>query len=146
MRLTGRRNSIGCLRSSNEVQCGFLHFTFQVSCIAGVFMLRCMLRAKVHMATVTEANIAYEGSITIDEAILKEAGMLPFEQVMISNVNNGERFETYIIPGKKNSGEICLNGPTARKGVVGDKVILFCYSYIDNSELKDYKPKIVLVN
>ena len=98
------------------------------------------------MATVTESNIAYEGSITIDETILKEAGMLSYEQVMISNVNNGERFETYIIPGKKNSGEICLNGPTARKGVVGDKVIIFCYSYFDDSELKDYKPKIVLVN
>jgi len=109
-------------------------------------MLRCMLRAKIHMATVTESNIAYEGSITIDETILKEAGMLSYEQVMISNVNNGERFETYIIPGKKNSGEICLNGPTARKGVVGDKVIIFCYSYFDDSELKDYKPKIVLVN
>ena len=112
----------------------------------GFSMLRCMLRAKIHMATVTESNIAYEGSITIDEAILKEAGMLPYEQVMISNVNNGERFETYIIPGKKNSGEICLNGPTARKGVVGDKVIIFCYGYFDDSELKDYKPRIVLVN
>ncbi|RPI36464.1 MAG: aspartate 1-decarboxylase [Nitrospiraceae bacterium] len=109
-------------------------------------MLRCMLRSKIHMATVTESNIAYEGSITIDEAILKEAGMLPYEQVMISNVNNGERFETYIIPGKKNSGEICLNGPTARKGVVGDKVIIFCYNYLDDSNIKDFKPKIVHVN
>lgn len=109
-------------------------------------MLRCMLRAKIHMATVTESNIAYEGSITIDEAILKEAGMLPFEQVMISNVNNGERFETYIIPGKKNSGEICLNGPTARKGVVGDKVIIFCYSYFQESEIKDFSPEIIHVN
>jgi aspartate 1-decarboxylase len=109
-------------------------------------MLRCMLRAKVHMATVTEANIAYEGSITIDEAILKEAGMLPFEQIMISNVNNGERFETYIIPGKKNSGQICLNGPTARKGVVGDKVILFCYSYLDDADISNFSPKIVHVD
>jgi aspartate 1-decarboxylase len=98
------------------------------------------------MATVTESNIAYEGSITIDETILKEAGMLPYEQVMISNVNNGERFETYIIAGKKNSGEICLNGPTARKGVVGDKVIIFCYNYFDSSEIIDFKPKIVHVN
>jgi aspartate 1-decarboxylase len=105
-----------------------------------------MLRAKIHMATVTESNIAYEGSITIDEAILKEAGMLPYEQVMISNVNNGERFETYIIPGRKNSGEICLNGPTARKGVVGDKVIIFCYSYFDDSKTPEFKPKIVHVN
>ena len=105
-----------------------------------------MLRSKIHMATVTESNIAYEGSITIDEAILNEAGMLPYEQVMISNVNNGERFETYIIPGKKNSGEICLNGPTARKGVVGDKVIIFCYNYLDDSNIKDFKPTIVHVN
>jgi aspartate 1-decarboxylase len=109
-------------------------------------MLRCMLRAKIHMATVTESNIAYEGSITIDEAILKEAGMLPYEQVMISNVNNGERFETYIIPGKKNSGGICLNGPTARKGVVGDKVIIFCYSYFEENEIHNSNPKIVHVN
>ena len=98
------------------------------------------------MATITESNIAYEGSITIDEAILKEAGMLAYEQVMISNVNNGERFETYIIPGKKNSGEICLNGPTARKGVVGDKIIIFCYSYFEKNEIQDCKPKIVHVN
>ena len=109
-------------------------------------MLRCMLRAKIHMATITESNIAYEGSITIDEAILINAGMLPYEQVMISNVNNGERFETYIIPGKKNSGMICLNGPTARKGVVGDKIIIFCYGYFEESEIQDFKPKIVHVN
>jgi aspartate 1-decarboxylase len=105
-----------------------------------------MLRAKIHMATITGANIAYEGSITIDEAILNDAGMLSYEQVMISNVNNGERFETYIIPGKKNSGEICLNGPTARKGVVGDKIIIFCYSYFKDSEIQDFRPKIVHVN
>ncbi|MCG2814021.1 MAG: aspartate 1-decarboxylase, partial [Thermodesulfovibrionales bacterium] len=93
---------------------------------AGGAMLRCMLRAKIHMASVTEANLEYEGSITIDEVILKKAGILPYEQVMISNLNNGERFETYVIPGRKNSGVICLNGPTARKGAVGDKVIIFC--------------------
>ena len=109
-------------------------------------MLRCMLRAKIHMATITESNIAYEGSITIDEAILENAGMLPYEQVMISNVNNGERFETYIIPGKKNSGKICLNGPTARKGVVGDKIIIFCYGYFEESEIRNFSPKIVHVD
>ena len=107
-------------------------------------MLRCILRAKIHMATVTESNLEYEGSITIDETIMKKAGILPYEQVMISNVNNGERFETYVISGKKGSGEICLNGPTARKGVVGDKVIIFCYSYFeDNKKIKKFKPKIV---
>jgi aspartate 1-decarboxylase len=102
-----------------------------------------MLRTKLHMATVTESNLAYEGSITIDEALLKKAGILPYEQVMISNMNNGERFETYVISGKKNSGEICLNGPTARKGVVGDKVIIFCYSYLEDSKAKTLKPKII---
>lgn len=106
-------------------------------------MLRCMLRSKIHMATVTESNLEYEGSITIDEAILKESGMLPYEQVMISNLNNGERFETYVIPGRKNSGEICLNGPTARKGMKGDRVIIFCYSYIEDSKIRNHKPKIV---
>ncbi len=106
-------------------------------------MLRCMLRAKIHMATVTESNLAYEGSITIDEDLLKEVGILPFEQVMISNMNNGERFETYVIPGRKGSGEVCLNGPTARKGVVGDKVIIFCYSYFEDAELKDFRPRII---
>ncbi len=129
-------------RGDEVIPLFFLHF----SPFTGVFMLRCMLRAKIHMATVTESNIAYEGSITIDEAILKEAGMLPYEQVMISNVNNGERFETYIIPGKKNSGEICLNGPTARKGVIGDKVIIFCYGNLEETEIRDFKPKIVHVD
>ncbi len=107
-------------------------------------MLRCILRAKIHIATVTESNLSYEGSITIDEAILKKAGILPYEQVMVSNLNNGERLDTYVIPGKK--GEICLNGPTARKGVVGDKVIIFCYSYVENNKLKRFKPKIVLLD
>jgi len=107
-------------------------------------MLRCILRAKIHIATVTESNLSYEGSITIDAAILKKAGILPYEQVMISNLNNGERFETYVIPGKK--GEICLNGPTARKGIVGDKIIIFCYSYVEDSKLKGFKPKIVLLD
>ncbi|MHB8881229.1 MAG: aspartate 1-decarboxylase [Thermodesulfovibrionales bacterium] len=106
-------------------------------------MLRCMLRTKIHMATVTESNLAYEGSITIDEDILKKAGILPFEQVMISNMNNGERFETYVITGKKGSGEICLNGPTARKGVVGDKVIIFCYSYLEDGKAEHLTPTII---
>jgi aspartate 1-decarboxylase len=107
-------------------------------------MLRCILRAKIHIATVTESNLSYEGSITVDESILKKAGILPYEQVMISNLNNGERFETYVIPGRKS--EICLNGPTARKGIVGDKIIIFCYSYVEDSKLKEFKPKIVLLN
>jgi len=104
-----------------------------------------MLRTKIHMATVTESNLAYEGSITIDERILKQSGILPYEQVMISNLNNGERFETYVIAGKK-KGEICLNGPTARKGAVGDKVIVFCYSYFEDAKAKEIKPKIIFLD
>jgi aspartate 1-decarboxylase len=106
-------------------------------------MLRCMLRSKIHMATVTESNLEYEGSITIDGTIMKKAGILPYEQVMISNMNNGERFETYVIPGEEGSGRICLNGPTARKGVVGDKVIIFCYSYFEDSATEKFKPGII---
>lgn len=109
-------------------------------------MLRCMLRSKIHMATVTESNLAYEGSITIAEDIIRQAGILPYEQVMISNLNNGERFETYVIPGEKGSGMVCLNGPTARKGLVGDKVIIFCYSFFEDAEIKRHKPEIVFLD
>lgn len=98
-------------------------------------MLRCFLRAKIHMATVTESNLAYEGSITVDSELMEMAGMLPFEQVMISNMNNGERFETYVIPGRPGSREFCLNGPTARKGMVGDRIIIFAYAYLDDREV-----------
>jgi aspartate 1-decarboxylase len=107
-------------------------------------MFRCLLRAKIHIATVTESNLSYEGSITIDKALLEKAGMIPYEQVMISNLNNGERFETYVIPGRP--GEICLNGPTARKGIVGDRIIIFCYNYIEDTHLKEYKPTIVILD
>lgn len=109
-------------------------------------MFRCMLRAKIHNATVTEANIKYEGSLTVDESLLAETGMMPYEQVKISNLNNGERFETYIIPGPSGSGVICLNGPTARKGEVGDKIIIFSYEYLSDEEIKGFKPKIVLLD
>lgn len=106
-------------------------------------MLRCMLKAKIHLATVTESNLEYEGSITIDEDVLNETGILPYELVMVSNLNNGERFETYAIPGERGSGKICLNGPTARKGIVGDRVIIFCYGYFEDSAIKDFRPRIV---
>ena len=109
-------------------------------------MFRLMLRSKIHRATVTEANLEYEGSLTVDPVLLETAGILPYEQVSVSNLNNGERFETYVIPGKRGSGEMVLNGPTARKGVKGDKIIVFCYEYFNEDELKTYKPKIVLVD
>ncbi len=106
-------------------------------------MLRGFLRAKIHMATVTESNIAYEGSITIDSELMEMAGILPFEQVMISNMNNGERFETYVIPGKPGFREVCLNGPTARKGIVGDRIIIFSYCLLTEDEIAGFSPKII---
>ena len=109
-------------------------------------MLRVMLRSKIHRAVITGSEIDYEGSITIDQNLIDAAGMLPYEQVMVSNLNNGERFETYVIPGKRGGGTICLNGPTARKGVVGDKIIIFCYELYSEDELESYKPVIVKVN
>ena len=109
-------------------------------------MLREMLRSKIHRATVTDANLSYEGSITIDEILIEAAGMLPYEQVMISNLNNGERFETYVIPGARGSGQVCLNGPTARKALAGDKIVIFCYESYNEEELKTFKPKIIIVD
>ena len=106
-------------------------------------MLRCMLRAKIHGATVTDSNVAYEGSMTVDEALLDATGIKPYEQVRVSNLNNGERFETYIIPGKRDSGIICLNGPTARKAITGDKIMIFSYCYYTEDEIKEFSPKII---
>ncbi len=105
-----------------------------------------MLRSKIHRATVIDANLSYEGSITIDEELIEAAGILPYEQVMVSNLNNGERFETYVIPGPRGSGQVCLNGPTARKAVVGDKIVIFCYEYYNEEELKTFKPRIIIVD
>jgi len=105
-----------------------------------------MLRAKIHRATVTDSNLAYEGSLTIDEELLDASKIKPYEQVSVSNLNNGERFETYVIPGKKHSGIVCLNGPTARKGITGDKIIIFSYAYFIEDEIKDFSPIVVKVN
>jgi aspartate 1-decarboxylase len=109
-------------------------------------MLRLMLRAKIHRATVTDANLEYEGSLTVDPVLLEAAGILPYEQVSVSNLNNGERFETYVIPGKRGAGDMVLNGPTARKGTRGDRVIVFCYEYYNEQELKSFKPRLVYVD
>jgi len=105
-----------------------------------------MLRSKIHRATVTGADLEYEGSLTLDEDLIQAAGILPYEQIMVSNLQNGERFETYVIPGPRGSGMVCLNGPTARKAMIGDKVIIFCYEYYSEQELARYKPTIVKVD
>ena len=105
-----------------------------------------MLRAKIHRATVTDACLEYEGSLTIDEALLEAAGILPYEAVVISNLNNGERFTTYAIPGPRDSGTIALNGPTARKGAIGDQIIIFCYEFYNEDEIKRHDPCIIKVD
>ena len=102
-----------------------------------------VLKSKLHCATVTEANLHYMGSITIDEDLLDAANMIAGEKVQIVNNNNGERFETYIIKGKRGSGCVCLNGAAARKAVVGDVVIIISYALMDFEEAKTFKPTVV---
>lgn len=109
-------------------------------------MLRQILKSKIHRATVTETNIAYEGSITIDQALMDAAGVLPFEQLRVANVTNGERFETYVIPGERGSGTVCINGAAAHKAGKGDLVIIFQYVYLDATELQSHVPKVIYVN
>jgi len=105
-----------------------------------------MCKSKIHRATVTQSELYYEGSLTLDTALMEAADMLPYEKVQIVNVNNGQRLETYLIPGKRNSGIVCLNGPAARHGAVGDKVIIITYGSFNEDEIKNFKPKIVFVN
>src|SRR5579862_7324734 len=109
-------------------------------------MMRWMCKSKIHRATVTEANLDYEGSITIDESLLEAADIVPYEMVQVFNLNNGQRFETYAIPGPKGSGVICLNGAAARLGVVQDKVIIISTAVVDESEVPAHSPKVVFVN
>jgi len=108
--------------------------------------MRTMLKSKIHRATVTEGNINYEGSITIDRKLMKEADILPYEQVQVLNINNGSRFSTYAIEGKEGNGDICLNGAAARLAVRGDLVIILTYTDVSEEEASNHKPKIVHVN
>ena len=103
-----------------------------------------ILKAKLHSATVTDANLNYEGSISIDTELCKATGMHNYEKVDVLNVNNGARFSTYIIPGKR--GEICLNGAAARLAAKGDKVIIVTYTQIEESQADGWKPNIVLLD
>ena len=109
-------------------------------------MKRIMLNSKIHRAVVTDTSIDYEGSITIDEDLMEEANMLPFEQVRIYNISNGERFETYTLKGRSGSGEICVNGAAARKVSKGDLIIIASYMIMDEEEANGHKPKCILVD
>ena len=105
-----------------------------------------VLKSKIHCARVTEANLNYMGSITIDEALMEEAGIFEYEKVHIVDVENGNRFETYTIAGEPGSGMICLNGAAARQVQVGDHVILMAYCQMEAEEVKDHKPYVVFVD
>ena len=109
-------------------------------------MVVTLCKAKIHRARVTQAELYYEGSLTVDTELLKASRILPYEKVQVVNVNNGARFETYIIPGKAKSGIICLNGPAARLGTVGDEVVIISYAEFEESEAKGYEPIVVLVD
>lgn len=109
-------------------------------------MLINVFRAKLHRVVVTEANLNYMGSITVDENLLDASGILPHERVQIVNINNGERFETYVIVGERGSGQICLNGPAARKVQLGDKLIVIAYGMLTLEDAKKHTPVTVYVN
>ena len=105
-----------------------------------------MLYSKIHRATVTDANLNYVGSITIDEDLMKASNLRVGQKVDIVNINNGERFQTYVIKGKAGSKDMCLNGAAARKVEIGDKIIVISYASYSESELENYKPTVVLVD
>ena len=102
-----------------------------------------VLKSKIHRAVITEANLQYVGSLTLDEDLMDAANFIEGEKIQVVNVNNGERLETYLIKGKRGSGTVCLNGPAARRGAVGDIVIIISYATIDFEEAKTFKPWIV---
>jgi len=105
-----------------------------------------VFKSKIHRATVTEADLNYEGSVTIDVDLMRAADILPHEQVQVLNVMNGERFDTYAIAGDAGSGVICLNGPAARLAHVGDLVIILTYAEMEREELQKHTPRVVLVD
>ena len=109
-------------------------------------MLQYMLKSKIHRATVIEADLNYEGSLTVDRDLMDAVGLYPYERVNIYNINNGERFDTYLIEGKAGSGMIGLNGAAARKGLPGDLIIIVSYALYAPEELVGYKPQIVVLD
>jgi aspartate 1-decarboxylase len=102
-----------------------------------------VVKSKIHKVSVTEANLQYVGSITIDEDLMDAANIIENEKVQVVNINNGERLETYVIKGERGSGDLCLNGPAARKVAVGDVVIIIAYAMLDSEEAKSFKPSLI---
>ncbi|GAB1431189.1 aspartate 1-decarboxylase [Ignavibacteria bacterium] len=105
-----------------------------------------IFKSKIHRATLTETDLRYEGSITIDEDLMEAADLLRYEKVLVVNNNNGDRFETYVIPGERGSGDICLNGAAARKGQIGDQVIIISFAQMTPEEARNYRPTAVMVD
>ena len=109
-------------------------------------MIRVLMKSKIHRATVTEANLHYTGSITIDKNLMRAANICPFERVQIVNLNNGTRVETYVLEGQKGTGTICMNGAAARWAEVGDKVIIISYSLMEDKKIRKHRPRVVFVD
>ncbi|KPL03877.1 MAG: hypothetical protein AMJ90_02920 [candidate division Zixibacteria bacterium SM23_73_2] len=109
-------------------------------------MLVTLCKSKLHKAVVTEAVLDYEGSITIDRNLMREANLLPYEMVQVLNQNNGERFETYVLVGEAGSGTICLNGPAARLGQVGDVLIIISYCILEEGDAQKHQPKLIFLD
>lgn len=109
-------------------------------------MLITLCKSKIHRATITEANLQYEGSLTVDRDLMDAAGILPYEKVSVVNVTNGSRLETYVIEGGRGTGVLCLNGAAARLGAVGDKVIIITYAHMTREEAEGYVPRLVQVD
>lgn len=109
-------------------------------------MMRYMLKSKIHRATITGANLNYEGSLTVARDIMDAVDMVPFEKINVYNIHNGERFETYVIEGEPGSGVIALNGAAARKGIVGDLIIIVTYCLVDDAVLTGFKPRVALMD
>lgn len=105
-----------------------------------------VLKSKIHRARITQAELHYVGSITVDEALMEAANIIEGEKVQVVNINNGERLETYVIKGERNTGTVCLNGPAARKAQVGDMVIIISYASMEFEEAKKFKPWIIFPN
>lgn len=109
-------------------------------------MWRTVCKSKIHGGTVTDANLQYTGSLTLDPHFMRAADLVPYEQVQVVNVNNGARFETYCIEGAPGSGTMCLNGAAARLAVVGDKLIVISYAHVSDQELEQFAPKLVFLD
>jgi aspartate 1-decarboxylase len=109
-------------------------------------MERIMCKSKLHRATVTQAELYYEGSVTIDADLMDAADIIPYEKIQVVNINNGSRFESYAIEGRRRSGTICINGAAARNAAVGDEIIIITYANYTEEELKNFKPTLILMD